>query len=251
MAMTSAAAGVPWLLRPRRIRFLDLIVFLVIAVGGLIGAGAGATWLGLQPRLTEALTRPGAHVLDLLFLLAAVFGVIFFAVLVAVARHGRVAFWLLGFRRAGWRWWIGGAVGIVILSVVLARVVLPLAEHEIGVDPRMGTQDLIRQLLPDARMALWATLVIGVWAPLVEELVFRGLLFGWLIGRFPGWIAVIGSSILFGLAHYEPVHAVLAGVLGLWLGTLRLKSGSIWPSIFAHMANNSAFVSAMYLVPDA
>jgi membrane protease YdiL (CAAX protease family) len=249
--MSSTVADAPWLLRPRRIRFLDLVVFLVVAGGGLMAAGAASSWLGFDQRVLTALAEPGKHVFDLLILLAAVFGVIFFAVLVAIARHGRVAFWLLGFRRSGWRWWVGGAIGIVILSVLLARVALPLVEQETGIDPRMSTQDLIRQLLPDARMALWATLVIGVWAPLVEELVFRGLVFGWLIGRFPGWLAVIGSALLFGLAHVEPVHAVLAGVLGLWLGMLRLKSGSIWPSIFAHMANNSAFVWAMYLVPDA
>lgn len=250
MALSSATAAAPWLLRPRRIRFLDLVVFTLVAVGGLMGAGFAATWLK-RLNMPEVMAQPAKHVTELLLFLAAVFGIIFVAVLVAVARHGRVAWWLLGFRRAGWRWWVGGAIGIVILSVLLARVLLPLVEHEAGIDPRMSTQDLIRQLLPDARMALWATLVIGIWAPLVEELVFRGLVFGWLIGRLPGWLAVIGSAILFGLAHVEPVHAVLAGVLGLWLGTLRLKSGSIWPSIAAHMANNTVFVWAMYLVPDA
>ncbi len=85
-------------------------------------------------------------------------------------------------------------------------------------------------------------------APLVEELVFRGLLYGWLAGRWGAGVAVVGSSVAFAAAHVEPAHAILVLPLGLLFGWLRWRSGSLWPSLLAHMINNGLAVTAAALL---
>ena len=52
------------------------------------------------------------------------------------------------------------------------------------------------------------------------------------------------SSLLFAAAHAEPAHVVLVLPLGLWFGFLRWRSGSLWPSLVAHIVNNGMAVVA-------
>jgi uncharacterized protein len=56
------------------------------------------------------------------------------------------------------------------------------------------------------------------------------------------------SSVLFAAAHVEPAHAILVLPLGLWFGWLRRHTGSLWPSLVAHMANNGLAVLAAALI---
>ena len=85
---------------------------------------------------------------------------------------------------------------------------------------------------------------LAVLAPLVEELIFRGLLYGWLAGRWGTIVAWIVSSLAFAAAHIEWKHIVLVLPLGLWFGWLRRRTGSLWPSLVAHMVNNGIAVAA-------
>ena len=82
-------------------------------------------------------------------------------------------------------------------------------------------------------------------APVVEELIFRGLLFGWIEGRWGPGTAFIVSSLAFAAAHVEPAHAILVLPLGLLFGWLRWRTGSLWPSLVAHIANNGLAVLAV------
>ena len=81
-------------------------------------------------------------------------------------------------------------------------------------------------------------------APLVEELIFRGLLYGWLAGRWGTLIAWLVSSLAFAAAHIEWKHIILVLPLGLWFGWLRRRTGSLWPSLVSHIVNNGIAVTA-------
>jgi membrane protease YdiL (CAAX protease family) len=82
----------------------------------------------------------------------------------------------------------------------------------------------------------------------LEEVVFRGLLYGWVAGRWGTTVAWFVSSALFAAAHSEPAHALLVLPLGLWFGWLRQRTDSLWPSLVAHVANNSLAVVAAALI---
>ncbi len=93
-------------------------------------------------------------------------------------------------------------------------------------------------------------LLAAVVAPVIEELLFRGLFLKELAGLLPRWGANLLTALLFAAIHLpfwlshgglsSAVGARAAGVFifGLLAGWLYLRSSSIWPSSVAHIANN-------------
>ncbi len=104
-----------------------------------------------------------------------------------------------------------------------------------------------------AMRVVLAVLVTTV-APLVEELIFRGVLLSALLSRMRAALAVPASAMMFGVAHLADFgfawHAIPALVgLGLVLAWLRLRSGSLWPAVVAHAVNNTLAVAGWFLLP--
>lgn len=79
---------------------------------------------------------------------------------------------------------------------------------------------------------------VGVSAPIVEEIAFRGYLQTAFRGRRSDYGAVLVTAILFSLLHLDPVGFLARVELGALFGLLALWSGSLLPAIAAHMANN-------------
>jgi len=91
-------------------------------------------------------------------------------------------------------------------------------------------------------------LLIGVYGPLCEEFVFRGVLYSSYkkTGRMLG--AVLLSSLAFGLMHMNFNQAAYAFAIGVAMVLLVEATGSIWSSILVHVTFNSQQVCLMYLV---
>ena len=75
--------------------------------------------------------------------------------------------------------------------------------------------------------------------PAVEELFFRGILWRWGLKVFSAKYTLVATSLLFALAHWEPLHVLGLLPLSFFLGWLKMKTGKLGPSIVAHMANNT------------
>lgn len=84
-------------------------------------------------------------------------------------------------------------------------------------------------------------------APLVEEVVFRGLVLSRLSRVIPGWLAVLLSALLFGVCHGQIVWITYAFVLGVILGFFALRAKSVWPSLCAHILFNGIGQIAVYI----
>jgi membrane protease YdiL (CAAX protease family) len=95
-----------------------------------------------------------------------------------------------------------------------------------------------------------ASVFVCVIAPIAEELFFRGFLFGALSGmrvRLGGrelgpWIAAVLTAILFGLAHTGSAssqYLIPLGFLGFVLCLVRWRTGSLYPCMALHSANNA------------
>jgi len=92
--------------------------------------------------------------------------------------------------------------------------------------------------LGDEPMPLWIVwAVIAVTPALCEELFFRGLIFSGMC-RLGAWPAVLISALLFGLAHASIYRLLPTVVLGVVLGVVRWRSGSVVPGIVMHAVNN-------------
>lgn len=89
-------------------------------------------------------------------------------------------------------------------------------------------------------------LLVAVVPAVCEETLFRGLIQGGLRGGLGG---LVGSSLLFGLAHGSVYRLLPTFLLGMAMGTLRQRSGSLLPSMVFHALNNGLLVSLVYFRP--
>jgi len=100
------------------------------------------------------------------------------------------------------------------------------------------------------RLAL--TLVVISIGPVVEELLFRGMLLSALLRHLRTAWAVPASAALFALVHLPDLHWLWYALpnlvlLGMALAWLRLRSGSLWPSVVAHGCNNLLAMAALFV----
>lgn len=93
--------------------------------------------------------------------------------------------------------------------------------------------------------------VVGLLAPLAEELVFRGAILRALLRwNSKSWLAIIISAIFFSAAHMNPAqipHTLLVGIL---LGWLYYRTNSIVPGVVYHWVNNTVAYVLYNLYPD-
>jgi membrane protease YdiL (CAAX protease family) len=121
--------------------------------------------------------------------------------------------------------------GVTILASELGNLL-----HFIYPIPREYI-DFVNQLF---EQNFWGVLfTIGVVAPVVEELLFRGVILDGLQIRYSLRTAVVVSSLLFGVTHILPHAAVNAFLLGFFFAWIKLKTGSLRLCILAHSLYNS------------
>ena len=99
-------------------------------------------------------------------------------------------------------------------------------------------------------ITIWIVVVAILAAtavPVIEELGYRGLLYGALVKRgHAEWWAVVMSSFIFAIVHLEPTRTPIIFVLGLVLGWGRKLTNRIGASIIAHAIINAlAFVALL------
>jgi uncharacterized protein len=95
-------------------------------------------------------------------------------------------------------------------------------------------------LAPGLSMLLISFVLVVAAGPFSEELLFRGWIYTSLRSRLGSAMSVAVSALLFALAHYEHTHLYTLAVLpvGLILGAIRERSGTIWATIALHALYN-------------
>ena len=87
-------------------------------------------------------------------------------------------------------------------------------------------------------------------APIVEELAFRGLLYGALAKAHVNEHLVVAiTALVFALFHFEPKRFIILFTIGLILGEVRRRTGSTRAAIVAHIVNNTP--AALYILVTA
>jgi membrane protease YdiL (CAAX protease family) len=107
----------------------------------------------------------------------------------------------------------------------------------------------------DPLILLLVFICLAIGAPLVEELFFRGYVLDKLRNVHSDTFAIISTGILFGFLHWDPIFgfwdlyqtgaATIGGFLYAWL---RIKTGSLWPSIACHSIWNGAIFLFAFLI---
>ncbi len=148
---------------------------------------------------------------------------------------------VVGMSAAGaWRYVLGGTLTILAATTAILAIVHPVLksagwdvpEHPVLIALREGT-------LPAAAVAQLAFGALVV-APLVEELLFRGVLLGGVLRatRDPA-VAIVATGVAFGLVHaFQPQAVAPLAVMGMMLAYVRLRTGVLWPCVLVHTLFN-------------
>ncbi|MBD2072352.1 CPBP family intramembrane metalloprotease [Phormidium sp. FACHB-592] len=221
--------------KPSRPGWLEIIVGLVVL--GAIGIGGAllAGQFGLDPVVYG-------------LVLAALSVIAPFAGFAAAALLRLRSWSTFGVRCTTARWLLIGAGAGVVAFVVRGFAAMAYTALT-------GDSSTPQEVYGDAGSGgalslVLATLFIGLLVPLVEELLFRGVVTNALL-RYGPFIGVVGSTLIFALAHGVNIVFAIALVFGLVSAELFRRSGSIWPGVIAHVINNLPTVFVLMLIRAA
>lgn len=212
-----------------RVRLWELALWMALslAVGLVAGMWSGWVWL--------ADDKLGTEVFD-------------------YVAEGLIAFWLLGkLEGAGLdldgfigRWPQGRLIGEgLLVALALAMVgngmTYGLVYVIAGFDPALAENALKHLAWQPAIDKWWLETFIGtvVFAPIVEELIFRGVVLRRLAAIWGNTAAILVSALVFGLLHGWELAAAMT-VAGIGFAVLYARSHTLVVPIAAHMANNLA-----------
>jgi len=175
--------------------------------------------------------------LQMIYLLATVAtpALMMAAVLTADFRRTLKLYW------PGWRMLGAGAVLAALLLPVSQELIRALEGWFFPQLPEEAAR--MMQALHDPAMSIWLPLLAFAVAPAIcEELAFRGFMLSGLqsSGRF--WLPIVLSSVAFGVVHMIPQQVFNATLLGIVLGILAVRSGSLIPGVVFHLLFNGSQV---------
>ena len=143
--------------------------------------------------------------------------------------------------------WKGGAIGALLQLVALPLLYWPLLELlDKGASDLEGPARDITDRADGALGVMLLVLIVGVGAPIIEEIFYRGLFQGALLKRGLPPAAAIGiNATVFGISHGQLLQLPALILFGVVAGILAHRSGRLGPAIAAHVAFNMVTVIAL------
>jgi hypothetical protein len=153
----------------------------------------------------------------------------------------------LGFRA---RWpdlWKGGLAGAAAQLVVIPLLYWPLLDLLDKTSDDLGqVAESLTDRVGTPVDVILLVLIVGVMAPVFEELFYRGLMQGALLKRgTPPVLAVGGTALFFAASHLQLLQLPGLFVAGLVFGVLAHRTGRLGPAIAAHVVFNMVTVVSL------
>ena len=137
--------------------------------------------------------------------------------------------------------WRSGIIGIVAAAFGVASL-------DIAVE-MTNLPDIMQDTFISMSSTIEGVICIAVIAPLAEEIVFRECLLGHMLRCGTNkWVAIITSSVIFGIIHFNPIQILFATAMGIILAIIYYKSRNIVLTSIIHILNNGAAVLQMRLL---
>jgi len=168
-----------------------------------------------------------------------------------------ISIFLLALGRKPWEWgvlgWLptrrGMRYGIAALALTLPLIVVAgiLSQRIFG--DQQGSPPLIPDMYSTENTLLLGMMILTavVVAPLVEETLFRGILFRAANAQLPFWTAALGSGFIFAAGHFLLLALLPITLLGVIFALLTRRSQSLFASAAAHAGYNG-IVTAITLL---
>jgi membrane protease YdiL (CAAX protease family) len=192
---------------------------------------AAANWLADRPLLAETIEQPLMYIPALLLA---------WRMLLAPAGLGFASAFGLRPRAGGW-WPLVLTAAVLVGAGVVSDIGLGVLSERLGLSSHW-TEWFEADLAWGGKSAVAGSLLGAViFAPLFEELVFRGALYGTLRVKLHWSLAAVASALIFAAAHGYGLagfgSVLVSGLLWCWAYE---KTGSLLPGMIAHAANNLA-----------
>ena len=130
--------------------------------------------------------------------------------------------------------------------------IIPLSflYEQLGIEMDENTQQIITSMMKEP----WGYVAVGILAPLAEEVVFRGAILRTLLGimsKKNHWVAIMISAAIFGIVHANLAQFINALLMGLILGWMYYRTGSLVPGILLHWINNTMAYVLTNIMPQS
>lgn len=126
-----------------------------------------------------------------------------------------------------------------VLLAFLAQYAAMIIEKLFGINLVSKNTQLLTHIVGGFPLAIIVSSILG---PVLEEIVFRRILFGAFHKHFNFLIAAAASSFIFALAHLDPEHILRYAAIGFIFAFLYVKRNNIIAPIFAHVVMNTIVV---------
>jgi ABC-2 type transport system permease protein/sodium transport system permease protein len=155
--------------------------------------------------------------------------------------------------------WTG--IGPLLGAAILGAALWPAAHEIFWLSEWLGLTTLSEKQISEAQSMLeqFQSLPLGlilvtlaIVPAIFEELCFRGFIFGALRTRLTAIWTIVASALLFGVFHeiLSPGRLLPSTFLGLALGWVRWRSGSVWPCMLLHIMNNGLLMTISHYRED-
>jgi len=164
------------------------------------------------------------------------------------ARRRGLSFWAaVGLRRFE----IGRTLklaAVLVVGAFLATAVYAVLARALGVTVVGNAAELASGFRTGPAEIAIAFMLVGIVAPFVEEITFRGIVFPSLKDSWGTAPALLVSSAAFGVVHLQPTIAVPLALIGVGLAAIFLRTRSLWSAVIAHCAYNTVSLALAFLL---
>lgn len=149
--------------------------------------------------------------------------------------------------------WVGGLSGMLLQIPVLPLLYAPILWLlDLTVEELEAPARELTERATDPLGVVLLIVIVGIGAPVIEEIFYRGLLQGALIKRgLPAWLAIGIGAFAFGIMHLQLLQLPALVLVGVLTGVLYHRTGRLGTAIVAHMAFNMVTVTVLLTMGGA
>lgn len=136
---------------------------------------------------------------------------------------------------------------LILMTPAISLLMEPVIE---AIPYYQEFQELFSGMLGENTLLIFATVAIS--APLLEEILFRGIILDGFLKNYSPTKAIIWSAVIFGLIHMNPYQFIAATLIGILMGWIYWRTKSLWLCILIHFVNNSLgfFMNWIFELPE-
>lgn len=140
---------------------------------------------------------------------------------------------------------IGWSVAGLFLAWIAQAIAVTIEMELFGIDPASENTEVIVDF---TRSNILFILIPAIIAPILEEIIFRKILFGTFYKKMNFFLAALLSSLIFAVLHLDFTHLLIYATMGFVFAFLYVQTKRIIVPIIVHMAINTIAVLGQLLI---